>query len=59
MTRPRDEINVIFAFPEMSGALIRAGKCSEIPLIIINGELKFRGSIPSREDLRKAILSAL
>ena len=45
--------------PEMSNALIQVGKRGEIPLIIVNGELKFRGSIPSREDLRKAILSAL
>jgi lipoate-protein ligase A len=44
--------------PEMSNALRRAKKRSVIPAVIINGELKFAGSIPSKEDLRKAILDA-
>jgi lipoate-protein ligase A len=45
--------------PEISNALRSAEKRSAIPAVIINGELKFEGSIPSREDLRKAILDAL
>jgi lipoate-protein ligase A len=45
--------------PEMSDALRSAEKRSIIPVIIINGELKFQGSIPSKEDLRKAILDTL
>jgi lipoate-protein ligase A len=44
--------------PEMSDALRSAEKRSIIPAVIINGELKFEGSIPSKEDLRKAILDA-
>jgi len=46
-------------YPEMSSALRDAEKRSIIPVIIINGELKFRESIPSKEDLRKALLNAL
>ena len=45
--------------PEMSDALRDAEKQSIIPAIIINGELKFQGSIPTKEILRKAILDAL
>jgi len=46
-------------YPEMSSALRTAEKQSIIPVIIINGELKFRESVPSKEDLRKALLDAL
>jgi len=46
-------------YPEISQALVSAQKQSVIPAIIINGELKFHGSIPSKEDLRKAIVDAL
>jgi lipoate-protein ligase A len=46
-------------YPEMSPALINAEKCSRIPAIIINGELKFDRAIPSRECLRSAVLAAL
>jgi len=46
-------------YPEISPVLSRAHKQSIIPAVIINGELKFSGSIPLREDLRKAILNAL
>jgi len=45
--------------PEMSNALRDAEKRHVIPAVIINGELKFQGFIPSRENLRKAILDAL
>lgn len=45
--------------PEISSALQVAEKRSIIPVIIINGELKFRESIPSKENLRKALLDAL
>ncbi|MEM2984855.1 MAG: hypothetical protein QXL24_06500 [Candidatus Jordarchaeaceae archaeon] len=45
--------------PEISPALRSAEKSNIIPAIIINGELKFSGSIPSRENLRKAIIEAL
>lgn len=45
--------------PEMSSALIGTQKSSIIPAIIINGELKFRESVPQKEDLRKAVLDAL
>jgi len=45
--------------PEMSDALRRAEKESIIPAVIINGELKFQGAIPLKEDLRRAILDAL
>jgi lipoate-protein ligase A len=45
--------------PEISPFLSKAHKQSIIPAVIINGELKFSGSIPSKEDLRKAILNAL
>jgi hypothetical protein len=46
-------------YPEMSDALRAAEKSNIIPAIIINGELKFRQSVPSKETLRKAILDAL
>lgn len=46
-------------YPEMSSALRAAEKNNIIPVIIINGELKFRKSVPSKEDLRKTILDAL
>jgi len=45
--------------PEMSSALQAAKKRSIIPAIIINGELKFSESVPSKEVLRKALLDAL
>lgn len=46
-------------YPEISSALRGAQKRSIIPVIIINGELKFRESVPSKEALRKALLDAL
>jgi len=46
-------------YPEMSSALIDAEKCSRIPAIIINGELKFDKTLPSRECLRSAVVAAL
>lgn len=46
-------------YPEMSSTLVDAEKCSRIPAIIINGELKFDRTIPSRECLRSAVLAAL
>jgi lipoate-protein ligase A len=42
--------------PEISPVLKYVEKHSTLPAIIINGELKFSESIPSKEDLRKAIL---
>jgi len=44
-------------YPEMSSALIGAKKHNIIPAIIINGKLAFSGSIPSKENLRQAILN--
>jgi len=46
-------------YPEISSALQAAKKRSIIPVIIINGELKFRESVPSKEVLKKALLDAL
>jgi len=46
-------------YPELSSALIDAEKCSRIPAIIINGELKFDKTIPSKECLRSAVVAAL
>jgi hypothetical protein len=46
-------------YPELSSALIDAEKCSRIPAIIINGELKFDKTLPSREYLRSAVVAAL
>jgi lipoate-protein ligase A len=46
-------------YPEMSEALINAEKCSRIPAVIINGELKFDKTLPSRECLRSAVVAAL
>ena len=46
-------------YPEMSSTLVDAEKCSKIPAIIINGELKFDRTVPSRECLRSAVLAAL
>jgi lipoate-protein ligase A len=46
-------------YPEMSSVLQAAEKRSTIPAIIINGELKFSESVPSKENLRKAIQDAL
>lgn len=46
-------------YPEMSSALVDAEKCSRIPAIIINGELKFDKTIPSKECLRSAVVAAL
>jgi len=46
-------------YPEMSSALRDAEKRSIIPVILVNGELKFHEFVPSREALRKAILNAL
>ena len=46
-------------YPEMSEALISAEKCSRIPAIIINGELKFDRTIPSKKCLRSAVVAAL
>ena len=45
--------------PEISPVLKSAEKNSTLPAIIVNGELKFSESIPSKEDLRKAIIEAL
>ena len=45
--------------PEMSSALVDAEKCSRIPAIIINGELKFDKTLPSKECLRSAVVAAL
>jgi hypothetical protein len=42
--------------PEISPILKYVEKRSILPAIIINGELKFSGSMPLKEDLRKAIL---
>jgi len=46
-------------YPELSSALVDAEKCSRIPAIIINGELKFDKTLPSREGLRSAVVAAL
>jgi lipoate-protein ligase A len=46
-------------YPELSSALVDAEKCSRIPAIIINGELKFDKTLPSRECLRSAVVAAL
>jgi lipoate-protein ligase A len=46
-------------YAEMSQALIYAEKCSRIPAIIINGELKFDKTLPSKECLRSAVVAAL
>jgi lipoate-protein ligase A len=46
-------------YPEMSSGLVTAQKSSKIPAIIINGELKFDGIIPSKECLRSAVEAAL
>jgi len=46
-------------YPEMTLALVRADKESRIPVIIINGEVKFSKAIPSKEDLRKALLASI
>jgi len=46
-------------YPELSSALIDAEKCSRIPAIIINGELKFDKTLPSKECLRSAVVAAL
>ena len=46
-------------YPEMSSALVNAEKSSRIPAIIINGELKFDKTIPSKECLRSAVVAAL
>ena len=46
-------------YAEMSQALIYAEKCSRIPAVIINGEVKFDKTLPSREDLRSAVVAAL
>jgi hypothetical protein len=52
-------VNQHGVYPEMSQALIGAEKSSRIPAIIINGELKFTEAIPSKENLRSAVMSAL
>lgn len=46
-------------YPEMSSALRSANKQSIIPVVIVNGELRFRESVPSKEDLRRAVVDAL
>jgi lipoate-protein ligase A len=46
-------------YPEMSKALVAADKESRIPVIIINGQLKFSKAIPSKEDLRKTLLACI
>jgi lipoate-protein ligase A len=46
-------------YPELSSALVDAEKCSRIPAIIINGEVKFDKTVPSRECLRSAVVAAL
>jgi len=46
-------------YSEMSQALINAEKCSRIPAVIINGELKFDKTLPSKECLRSAVVAAL
>jgi hypothetical protein len=46
-------------YPEFSSILPFVEKQNIIPAIIINGELKFHGSAPPKEDLRKTILNAL
>jgi hypothetical protein len=43
----------------LPSALIDAEKCSRIPAIIINGELKFDKTLPPREYLRSAVVAAL
>jgi len=52
-------INQHGVYPELSSALVDAEKCSRIPAIIINGELKFDKTLPSRECLRSAVVAAL
>ncbi len=52
-------INQHGVYPELSSALIDAEKCSRIPAIIINGELKFDKTLPTRECLRNAVVAAL
>jgi lipoate-protein ligase A len=52
-------INQHGVYPELSSALIDAEKCSRIPAIIINGELKFDKTLPSRECLRSAVVATL
>jgi lipoate-protein ligase A len=46
-------------YAEMSQALIGAEKTSRIPAIIVNGELKFAETMPSKESLRSAVVAAL
>jgi len=46
-------------YPEVTLALVRADKESKVPVIIINGQVKFSKAIPSKEDLRKALLASI
>jgi len=46
-------------YPEMSSALRAAEKSNILPVIIINGVLKFRQALPSKETLRKAVVAEL
>jgi hypothetical protein len=46
-------------YPEISQALALADKESRVPVIIINGEVKFSKAIPSKEDLRQALLASI
>ena len=43
----------------MPGGLLRAMKESIIPAVIINGDISFSRTVPSREDLRSEILQVL
>lgn len=45
--------------PEISPALKYVEKHSSLPAIIVNGELRFSECMPSKEDLKKAIIEAL
>lgn len=45
--------------PAMSSALVNAEKASIIPSIIVNGELLFQQSVPSKKALKEAIVNAI